>query len=491
VKASDALVRVIDGRRVIVLGKGPSLTNESLERHRSGACVIGINQTVRTFTCDVAFFIDIEPFLESLPEIMASRVALVLPWHPNQRTWIKRISKPMAEDLHELCARMPELRELDQQGRLYYFHTAMRERRAARNVFEPNLVSLSALLQILAAIGVRRVETLGVDGGAGYSAVLKGSLYTQLHAGYDRQFPILRRIAMTNGVTLARADAQKIQVFVGAEPEQELAVRVLEYSIRYHTREDVSIVSLHKAVGGKELATAGRTPFSCQRFFIPQLCGYRGLAIYLDSDMQVFADIRELVGLYEQGRAVCSADAPPGSGRRPQYSVMVINCELARWNPDDLLDRAQQEYEKTLFDFSFEPNKSRNLPYTWNSLETFEPGKTCLLHYTDMDDQPWIAASNPLAPVWIETLCSAVRDGFINFDEVRSAAAQGFVRPGLLYQIEHNIFEPRRIPRRERLKDELYLPPHTVARFSSRNGPVVRAGLAIAKKAYNALRGRS
>ena len=37
-----------------------------------------------------------------------------------------------------------------------------------------------------------------------------------------------------------------------------------------------------------------RTPFSFQRFLIPELCGYSGKAIYLDADMQVFRDIREL-----------------------------------------------------------------------------------------------------------------------------------------------------------------------------------------------------
>jgi hypothetical protein len=349
---------------------------------------------------------------------------------------------------------------------------------------------LSALLQILAAAGVRRVETLGVDGGNSYSSALKADLYTLLRAGYDRQFPILRRIAMTSGMTLAKADAKTIRVFVGSEPEQDLPVRLLDYSIRKTTAENVSVVPLHSLIGGPR-AASGRTPFSCQRFFIPQLCDYQGLAIYLDSDMQVFSNIRQLLELHEAGRAVCSAPAPPGSGRSPQYSVMVIDCALARWNPAELLKNARTNYEATLRDFSFEPNKTQNLPYTWNSLELFEPGVTNLLHYTHMDNQPWLATVNPRAPVWVQALCEAVRDGFISFDEVRDAADRGWVRPGLLYQVEKNEFDPTRIPRRERLKDALYVPPHTVARFSSRNGPLLRAGLAIARKALNALRGRT
>ena len=41
-------------------------------------------------------------------------------------------------------------------------------------------------------------------------------------------------------------------------------------------------------------ANRPRTPFSFQRFLIPELCGFKGRGIYVDSDMQVFEDIRGL-----------------------------------------------------------------------------------------------------------------------------------------------------------------------------------------------------
>ena len=74
-----ALSERIAARPVLVLGKGPSLSRESFELHHGGSYVIGVNQTVRTFKCDAAFFIDIEPFLESIPELMSSRAAVILP----------------------------------------------------------------------------------------------------------------------------------------------------------------------------------------------------------------------------------------------------------------------------------------------------------------------------------------------------------------------------------------------------------------------------
>jgi hypothetical protein len=483
------LTPIIRGRRVVVLGKGPSLTEAAFREHCGDACVIGINQTVRSFACDIAFFIDIEPFLESASELLQSNAVVILPWRPNQRTVVRSRSKPMDEDLAQLSVSNDALRELTKQGRLYYFHTFFTDRRNADNVFEPNLVSLSSLLQILARLDVREVRTLGVDGGSGHSQAIKGSLYTQLRGGYDKQFPILRRIAMTKRITMSRANGSEIRVFVGAEPEQTLCAKVLEYTIRKYTSERVTVQPLHAALGASDAASQGRTPFSCQRFFIPELCNHQGLAVYLDSDMQVFADIKQLVDHYQEGMAVMSAEAPPGSNRRPQYSVMVINCELARWRGAELAARTQDNYEATMFEFGFEPKKSMSIPYHWNSLERYEPGVTRLLHYTDMEFQPWLSNRNVLARVWIAELNEAVRDGFISFDEVRAAVAAGHVRPGLLYQVEKGEPEPLAIPRRERIKDDLFVPPHTVARFSRHNNLLVRTGLAFARKALKTVRG--
>ncbi len=44
----------------------------------------------------------------------------------------------------------------------------------------------------------------------------------------------------------------------------------------------------------KDEPNRGRTGFSFSRFQIPKLAGYKGRALYLDADMQVFGDIAEL-----------------------------------------------------------------------------------------------------------------------------------------------------------------------------------------------------
>ena len=142
-----------------------------------------------------------------------------------------------------------------------------------------------------------------------------------------------------------------------------------------------------------------------------------------------------------------------------------------------------------MFELSFESSKETAIPYVWNSLELYEPDRTRLLHYTDMDFQPWLSNKNKLAPVWVRALNEALRDGFISFDEVRREVQAGHVRPGLLWQIEAGEDDPRKIPRRARMQDELFTAPHTVARFSRHNNAALRAGLAIAKKLLHAMRG--
>jgi hypothetical protein len=471
----------IAGRPVLVLGKGPSLTADALDAARAGHFVIGINEVASLHRVDAAFCIDIEPLERILDGVAAEGAALILPWRPNKRTHAGGArSRPMRETLVDLAAARPALAAIEAAGQLFYFHTLFAGADGMDNLFRPNLVSLSALLQILASAGTSRISTLGIDGGTGYAQGLDVGPRTQLGQGYSKQFAILKDICMKNGLTMERADGETIPIFVGCEREQLLPARVLEHSIRKWTREKVRIIRLYEVL--EPAQTEGRTPFSLQRLSIPRLSGYSGKSIYLDSDMLLFDDVRALVAHHPDNVALSSAAAPPGSGRQPQFSVMVIDCSRARWDADALLVAAQGNYEAIMFDFAFEPSKAVALPYEWNSLERYEPGKTALLHFTDMDRQPWLSNRNPLAGVWVEALLDAVRDGFISFDEIVKEARSGNVRPGLMYQVEHGIVDARALPRVERLKDELYTPPHTVARFSGRNTVLERSVLAVAKK---------
>lgn len=87
-----------------------------------------------------------------------------------------------------------------------------------------------------------------------------------------------------------------IRVYVGVDRSQLLAVPVLEYSIKRHTTAKVEVIPMLDlpVPEPKDPRNGQRTGFSFSRFCIPKLAGYKGKAIYMDADMLVFRDIREL-----------------------------------------------------------------------------------------------------------------------------------------------------------------------------------------------------
>lgn len=248
-------------------------------------------------------------------------------------------------------------------------------------------------------------------------------------------------------------------------------MRVLAHSIRRHSSLPVQVVPLHQAMATQRVpapmpadpALRARTPFSFQRFAIPELCAFAGRAIYLDSDMLVFSDIAALwqAPMPVPVRAVA---ARRWRLRRPQLSVMLLDCASLDWCIADLirrLDRAELTYQAIMDGVVIGTDLAQDLPPVWNDLEHFAADETALLHFTDMARQPWLDGSNRLAPLWCRALIEAVDAGDIAIDEVAAEVAAGRVRPSLLCQVQRRIADPRALARAERLQDlTSFTPPH-------------------------------
>jgi hypothetical protein len=258
-----------------------------------------------------------------------------------------------------------------------------------------------------------------------------------------------------------------IRVYVGSQDAQMLAVKVLEFSIRRHTAADLVVFPLHEGKiefpTPRDVKNRPRTPFSFQRFYIPALQGHRGRAIYLDSDMQVFRDIQELWTVPFDGADLLAAREPGDSGRRPQFSVMLLNCDELDWNLTNIvaaLDRGDLTYETLMYDMAVARKIRAAIDPSWNSLERYVPGETGLLHYTDMPTQPWVSLENPNGSLWVRDLLEAVRQGFIARAYVEGHVRRGFVRPSLLYQLDHGIADPKQLPKDARTLDKDFLAPY-------------------------------
>ncbi len=258
-----------------------------------------------------------------------------------------------------------------------------------------------------------------------------------------------------------------VSVYVGSQEAQMLAVKVLEYSIRERTRSPVRVHPLHECRVDfplpKDARNRPRTPFSFQRFYIPALKGFQGRAIYLDSDMQVFRDVMEIWTLPFDGADLLAAREPGESGRKPQFSVMLLNCAELRWNLPEIvaaLDRGELTYETLMYDMAVARKIRAAIDPSWNSLERYVPGKTGLLHYTDMPTQPWVAVDNRNGFLWVRDLRQAVEQGIISREYVEAQVRQGFVRPSLLYQLDHGLDDATQLPKNARGLDAEFVPPY-------------------------------
>ncbi len=236
-------------------------------------------------------------------------------------------------------------------------------------------------------------------------------------------------------------DINSIRVFVAATAAEWLPTRVLEFSIQETSELSVQLYRIATFERNipipLELRSRPRTPFSFQRFLIPELCAYQGKAIYLDADMQLFTDIGALWDSPMCAHDLLTVSESTG-GRKGQFSVMLLDCERLQWRIESIvqgLDENRYTYEKLMYEMCVASSVGRTLDPSWNSLEKYEPGQTRLLHYTDMDTQPWVSLNNPLGHLWVACLKRAIDASFITQEELAQEIAAGHVRPSLLKEL--------------------------------------------------------
>jgi lipopolysaccharide biosynthesis glycosyltransferase len=243
-----------------------------------------------------------------------------------------------------------------------------------------------------------------------------------------------------------------IDIFVGADRSQLLAVSVLEHSIVRHTEASVSVAPLIDLdlPEPNDLRQGSRTNFSFARFAIPELKGYSGRAIYLDADMLVFRDIRELwelpfapacINIQEDLPEHAIVNVKPGAPgkRKKQCSVMLIDCEKTRWDVREIvagLD-GRYTYEELMYEMCILPESDirYGVPFAWNSLEHFDLN-TRLIHYTDMNTQPWVSPHNPFGRLWFKEVLLMLETGALTWATLQTEIDLGYFRPSLTSELK-------------------------------------------------------
>lgn len=244
-------------------------------------------------------------------------------------------------------------------------------------------------------------------------------------------------------------DNQTIRVYVGADRSQMLAVPVLAYSIQRHTKAKVEVIPMVDlpVPRPKDPRNGQRTGFSYSRFCIPALAGYSGKAIYMDADMLVFRDIRELWDIpFDGAKVVIQKEVKFGDvttlkagaprKRQKQCAVMLLDCGRLDWTIDALvaaMDEGRFNYEQLMYELCILEEKDINygVPFEWNSLEHAD-ASTCLLHYTDVYTQPWTYAGNKFGGLWLAEVRRMLRDGSLPLADLQREIDLGYFRPSLM-----------------------------------------------------------
>ena len=426
----------------LLLGKGPSFSRRD-EFPLADYNLLGLNNVAAEIKVDVAHAIDLDVVEACGERLLGNCDFLLMPRRPHVRF------EPTSELLEDHFERLAVLRRLDEQGKLVWYDasTSHWPPLGESPVVGVRFFSSEAALEILGRMGVKKVRSLGVDGGTGYGREFSDlEDLTNTRPSFDAQFREMEEIVRRHGIDYDPL-IEPMRVFVGLDESQLVAARVLEHSIRKHASRPVRFVPMLDLPTPvpKDPANRGRTGFSFSRFHIPELAGYRGRALYLDADMQVFADLAELWDIpFGDKKVLCTRqDEPPEQWRgsdwfKPgrQMSVMLLDCERLDWDVERIvggLDAGEYSYEQLMFELCVvDPDEiGDDVPPEWNHLEHYEPGVTKLLHYTVVPTQPWKNDENPLRELWMPEFREAKFAGIVREDEVQRLARAGHVKRSL------------------------------------------------------------
>ena len=470
----------------LIIGKGPTfekIKSIHLEEYQT----IALNHTVTEVQCDIFHLIDLDVLEGIETEIANHANYILLPYFPH----VDNLSG--TQSLNDLVVSHPFLSKMDAEGRLLWYNSSLAHRHHPDYPIVPVcFFSADAVVSLLATHGVKTIWSAGIDGGNAYNShfsyLNNKSLLSNQRESFDAQFVAIANSLEKHNAKLIPLHEDTIRVFVGTQSEQWLCTNVLAFSIKLRTSASVDVYPLHHSTIKYQLPKAKknqpRTPFSFQRFLIPELSGFTGRAIYVDSDMQVFTDIRDLACRDMGGQDILNVWEVSDDSRRPQFSVMLMNCEALKWKISDIikmLDAEEITYEELLYEMKVANNVGAELEQEWNSLEHFEEGKTKLIHYTDMNQQPWLYRHNPYASIWVEELARAIEYGYLTRNDVKQEILKGNVRPTLYYQLKSRVFDSRKIPKKVVWVDKFFKPPHRQKKFFWRNpaSKVIRGQLSL------------
>jgi lipopolysaccharide biosynthesis glycosyltransferase len=194
-----------------------------------------------------------------------------------------------------------------------------------------------------------------------------------------------------------------IRVFIGYDSNEVVAWHTLCHSIMRHTKQPTQFIPLMRSQleGIYDRPKQGKesTEFSMTRFLVPYLSDYEGWSIFMDCDMLVTRDFKELWDLRDDKYAVqcVKHDYSPTTTRKFLNQEQSV-YEKKNWSSVMLFNNAKckaltPEYVNTatgleLHQFKWLESEDLigDIPAEWNFLvgeeHMFEEGVPGNIHYT-------------------------------------------------------------------------------------------------------------
>jgi hypothetical protein len=195
-----------------------------------------------------------------------------------------------------------------------------------------------------------------------------------------------------------------IRIFIGYDSREPIAYHVCAHSILSRATRPVSITPLTlqsvRHVYRKPRGPLEATEFSMTRFLVPYFCGYKGTAIFMDSDMLCLVDITQLAyRVWPKAVTCCQHDYIPKSTnkmdgqqqtvypRKNWSSLMLFNNAQCRALTPDYVNKATGLMLHRFW--WLEDDQIGSLPLDWNWLcGEYAPNPDAkILHYTN--GGPW------------------------------------------------------------------------------------------------------
>ena len=237
-----------------------------------------------------------------------------------------------------------------------------------------------------------------------------------------------------------------ITIVIGTDPSQYVAQRVLEYTIRKHTRAKVKIIA-----GRQTQKRLGGTRFGFVRFLVPSLCDYQGTGIYMDADQLVLGDVAELAATLQPPHAIGIVRNIEGTfGGKPveprnETSVMVLDCaRLKDWDPETLFDQVvpnaeqpgpgQIRYKDFIRLWWVDQDLIQSIDPRWNHYNMVRED-TRLIHFSHVREQPWKRPEHPMTALWEEWLHEAMGAGYVGRTDILKAVSTGRIHRHFLRHV--------------------------------------------------------